>query len=239
LPEAEDIPVRIRYEDEHVLVVSKPAGLVAHPVRGHPTGTLVNALLGLGKPLGRLDPQRPGIVHRLDKDTSGLLLVAKDDATQAFLRDALKARGVERRYVALVRGIPAESGTVEAPIGRHPTRRSLMTVVLDGKPAVTHFYRMQSTDRLALLDVELDTGRTHQIRVHLSHIGHPVLGDRVYGGTGDLSRSLGLQRPWLHARRLVFPRPHGGPVEVSDELPPDLLEVLLRAGLDEPGMPTG
>ncbi|HWC32864.1 MAG TPA: RluA family pseudouridine synthase [Actinomycetota bacterium] len=231
LPEAEDIPVDIRYEDEHVLVVSKPAGLVVHPVRSQTGGTLVNALMGLGKPLGMLDPKRPGIVHRLDKDTSGLVLVAKDDATQLRLREDLKARRIERRYYALVRGVPPGSGTVEAPIGRHATRRTLMAVVSGGRPAITHYEVLQSTDQLALLDVKLETGRTHQIRVHLSHIGHPVLGDRVYGGVGELSRSLGLDRPFLHAYRLVFPRGESKRIDVSDPLPDPLRELLERVPL--------
>ena len=234
LPGAEDIPVDIRYEDDHVLVVSKPAGLVAHPVRSHTGGTLVNALLGLGKPLGMLDPTRPGIVHRLDKDTSGLVLVAKDDATQLRLREDMKARRIERRYYALVRGIPPASGTIEAPIGRHPVRRTLMAVVSGGRPAITHYDVLQSTDKLALLDVRLETGRTHQIRVHLAHIGHPVLGDRMYGGVGELSRALGLDRPFLHAYKLAFRDDGGDPVEVGDELPDALRAALAEAGLDGP-----
>ncbi|MDQ4143888.1 MAG: RluA family pseudouridine synthase [Actinomycetota bacterium] len=231
LPAAEDIPIEVRYEDEHVMVVSKPPGLVAHPVRSHQTGTLVNALLGLGKPLGMLDPSRPGIVHRLDKDTSGLLLVAKDDATQLRLREDMKARRIERRYFALVRGVPPDSGTIEAPIGRHPARRSLMAVVSGGRAAVTHYEVVSATDRLALLEVKLETGRTHQIRVHLRHIGHPVLGDRVYGGLGELSREIGLERPFLHAYRLTFLDAGGAPIEVSDPLPRELAHALAGAGL--------
>ena len=237
LPEGEDIPIEIRYEDEAVMVVSKPAGLVAHPVRSHQSGTLVNALLGLGRPLGMLDPARPGIVHRLDKDTSGLLLVAKDDATQLRLREAMKARRIERRYFALVRGAPPGSGTIEAPIGRHPARRSLMAVVPGGRPSVTHYEVLETGDRLALLDVRLETGRTHQIRVHLGHIGHPVLGDRVYGGLGEASRAIGLERPFLHAHTLAFPDDSGERVEVEDPLPADLLDALGRAGLPTPTRP--
>ncbi len=234
LPQPEDIPVVIRHEDEAVLVVSKPAGLVTHPVRGHQGGTLVNALLNLGRPLSQVDPLRPGIVHRLDKDTSGLLVIAKDDATQLFLREAMKKRRIERRYYALVRGVPTEAGSVEAPIGRHPRYLSLMAVAPEGRPAVTHYRVLDSTDRVALVDVRLETGRTHQIRVHLAHIGHPVLGDRVYGGVSDLSRSVGLERPFLHAYRLAFPTPAGGRIEVSDGLPPDLTDALARAGLSLP-----
>lgn len=234
-PEAEDIPIAIRYEDEHVMVVSKPAGLVSHPARANQTGTLVNALLGLGKPLGMLDPMRPGIVHRLDRETSGVLLVAKDDETQMRLREAMKERSIERRYYALVRGVPPDSGTIEAPIGRHPARRSLMAVVSGGRPSITHYTVLQSTDRLALLDVKLETGRTHQIRVHLKHIGHPVLGDSAYGGKGELSRELGLDRPFLHAFKLVFPQPNGSRIEVEDPPPEDLKEALGHAGLSPIG----
>lgn len=232
-PAAEDIPIDIRYSDERVLVVSKPAGLVAHPAGGHDTGTLVNALLGLGEPLSRHDPERPGIVHRLDKDTSGLLLVAKDEDAHRLLTGALKRRAIERRYLAMVRGTPpAASGTIDAPIGRHPTRRRLMAVTAAGRPAVTHYRIVERSEALSLLEVTLETGRTHQIRVHLAHVGHPVLGDRTYGGASELSRGVGLDRPFLHAYRLTFPHPSDGhEVSVTDELPPDLTAALARAGL--------
>jgi 23S rRNA pseudouridine1911/1915/1917 synthase len=236
-PEAEDIPLGVRYADDRVLVISKPAGLVTHPATGHSSGTLVNALLGLGVPLSSLGTDRPGIVHRLDKDTSGLMLVAKDDDTHRFLKEALSARRVERRYAALVRGVPASaSGTIDAPIARHPTKRRLMAVVPGGRSAITHYVVAGRGDGLALLDVGLETGRTHQIRVHLSHLGHPVLGDRVYGGLSDLSRALGLERPFLHATRLTWPDPvTGEPLTVDDPLPEDLVAALARAGLDPPG----
>lgn len=234
-PGPEDIPIHVRYTDDRVLVVSKPAGLVVHPARGHDTGTLVNALLGLGEPLSGRASIRPGIVHRLDKDTSGLLLVAKDDEAQAFLVDAIKSRLVERRYLALVRGIPATaSGTVEAPVGRHPVKRRLMAVVPGGKPSVTNYRVVDGAGGCALLDVSLETGRTHQIRVHLSYLGHPVLGDRTYGGASDLARSLGLTRPFLHAWRLSFPTPDGGRVEVTDPLPDDLRAALATAAIPIP-----
>jgi 23S rRNA pseudouridine1911/1915/1917 synthase len=229
-PGPEDIPLDIRYSDDRVLVVSKPPGLVVHPAGGHRTGTMVNALLALGEPLGMLYPERPGVVHRLDKDTSGLLLVAKDDQTQGFLMDSLKRREIERRYLALVRGAPpAGAGTIDAPIGRHPSRPQLMAVVASGKPAVTQYEVVDRFADSSLLDVRLETGRTHQIRVHMNHIGHPVLGDRFYGGVSELSRRLGLDRPFLHAYKLVFPHPDGGRVEVTDELPPDLQAALDRA----------
>jgi 23S rRNA pseudouridine1911/1915/1917 synthase len=235
-PEPEEIRIEVRYSDERVLVISKPAGLVTHPATGHTSGTLVNALLGLGVPLSSLGSDRPGIVHRLDKETSGLMLVAKDDDTHRFLKEALRDRRVERRYLALVRGSPrAASGTIDAPIARHPQRRRLMAVVPGGRPAVTHYVVVARGAGLALLDVGLETGRTHQIRVHLSHLGHPVLGDRVYGGLSDLSRRLGLERPFLHAARLTWPDPAtGAPVTVEDPLPEDLTAALEAAGLQAP-----
>ena len=235
-PGPEDIPVAIRYSDEHLLVISKPAGLVTHPARGHESGTLVNALLGMGGSLSNRGSVRPGIVHRLDKDTSGLLLVARDDATQEALVEAIRRREVERRYLALVRGVPGSaSGTIEAPVGRHPTKRRLMAVVAGGKPSVTHYSVVGEAGGRALLDVTLGTGRTHQIRVHLSHLGHPVLGDRTYGGYSQAVRELGLNRPFLHAWRLAFVHPATGEnVEVTDPLPQDLAAVLAAAGIPNP-----
>jgi 23S rRNA pseudouridine1911/1915/1917 synthase len=232
-PGPEDIPIVLRYSDARVLVVSKPPGLVTHPAAGHPSGTLVNALLALGEPLAAGASTRPGIVHRLDKDTSGLLLIAKDDAAQSYLVDALRSRRVQRVYLALVRGRPgSETGTIEAPIGRHPVRRRLMAVVASGRPAVTHYRILGSTGSVSLLEVSLETGRTHQIRVHLSHLGHPVVGDRTYGGGGGAAAALGLTRPFLHASRVAFPHPDDGrTVEVEDPLPPDLESALDQAGL--------
>jgi len=235
-PSPEDIPLDIRYSDERVLVVSKPPGLVTHPAGGHAGGTLVNALLGLGGPLAGLGSARPGIVHRLDKDTSGLLLVARDDAAHEHLTGALGARRIERRYLALVRGVmPARSGTVDAPIGRSPRRRTLMAVVPDGRSAITHYRVLEAAPELALVELTLETGRTHQIRVHLEHLGHPVMGDGTYGGGGDQAKRLGLERPFLHAWRLAFPHPDDfRRIEVADDLPQDLAAVLDRAGLATP-----
>lgn len=240
-PGAEDIPLEVRYSDERVMVVSKPPGLVTHPAAGHTSGTLVNALLGLGESLSGERSSRPGIVHRLDKDTSGLLLVAKDDGAQAALVDAMRARSISRRYVALVRGITSSpSGTIDAPIGRHPTRRRLMAVVAGGRPSVTHYRVMAPADGMSLLEVTLETGRTHQIRVHMSHLGHPVMGDRTYGGMSDRVRALGLERPFLHAWKLAFPHPDDGRmVEVIDPLPHDLVAVLEAAGIAIPSPSTG
>jgi 23S rRNA pseudouridine1911/1915/1917 synthase len=232
-PSAENIALDIRYSDERVLVVSKPAGLVVHPAGGHRSGTLVNALLALGTPLAGASTPRPGIVHRLDKDTSGLLLVARDDAALAFLQEALLARMVERRYVTLVRGaMPAATGTIEAPIGRHPRAARLQSVVPSGKHSVTHYRVLDRAQGATLVEARLETGRTHQIRVHLSHIGHPVLGDRVYGGAAELAAELGLARPFLHAFYLAWPSPQDSSrIEVVDPLPPELAGVLARARL--------
>lgn len=236
LPEAEDIPIEVRYSDDRVLVVSKPAGLVTHPARGHHHGTLVNALLGLGVDLSGKGSTRPGIVHRLDRDTSGLLLVAKDDEAQGSLVAALQRRDIDRRYLALVRARPpADSGTIEAPIGRHPTRRTRMAVVPDGRAAVTHYEVLDASERFSFLEVKLETGRTHQIRVHMAHLGNPVLGDRAYGGVSELSRELGLDRPFLHAWKLAFPSPDDGTrIEVVDRLPDDLATALGTAGFVAP-----
>jgi 23S rRNA pseudouridine1911/1915/1917 synthase len=235
-PAAEEIPLEVRYSDDRVLVVSKPPGLVTHPARGHEGGTLVNALLGLGGPLSGMGSTRPGIVHRLDKDTSGLLIIARDDDAQAYLVDAMQRRAVERRYLALVRGAPpAASGTIEAPVGRHPIKRRQMAVVSGGRPSVTHYTVLAKGGGVTLLEAHLETGRTHQIRVHLSHLGVPVLGDRTYGGASELAHALGLRRPFLHAWRLAFPHPStGAPVEVRDPVPDDLAEALERAGLESP-----
>lgn len=234
LPEGESIPIEIRHSDARVIVVSKPAGLVTHPAGGHSSGTLINALLGLGMGLAQEGTMRPGIVHRLDKDTSGLLLVAKDDEAHAFLVDAMKRRAIERHYSALVRGAPQESrGTVEAPIGRHRSRRK-MAVLPEGRRAVTHYEVLRRGEGASLLDVRLETGRTHQIRVHMAYLKHPVMGDATYGGRSELTAELGLTRPFLHARRLLFPHPDGGEVEVTDPLPEDLVAVLRRLDLDPP-----
>ncbi|CAN5643351.1 RluA family pseudouridine synthase [soil metagenome] len=232
-PQAQDIPIDVRYSDDRVMVVSKPAGLVTHPAHGHEGGTLVNALLALGEPLAAASSTRPGIVHRLDKDTSGLLLVAKDDEAREYLVDALRRRKVERTYLALVRApMPAASGTVDAPIGRHPSRRWAMSVLPGGRAAVTHYRVLHDTGEVTLLEVKLETGRTHQIRVHLSHLGRPVLGDKTYGGRSELSVRLGLDRPFLHAVRLAWPHPSDGRrVEVADELPADLMVVLAASGM--------
>ncbi|MBA2272917.1 MAG: RluA family pseudouridine synthase [Actinobacteria bacterium] len=232
-PEAEDIPISVRYSDDRVLVVSKPAGIVTHPAGGHNTGTLVHALLNLEGELSRRTSQRPGIVHRLDKDTSGVLLVARDDGAHDSLQAAMAHRRIRRTYLALVKGdLPALSGTVDAPIGRNPRRRTLMAVVSGGRNAVTHYRVVQAGGGASLLEITLETGRTHQIRVHLAYLGNPVLGDRAYGGYTDEARRLGLERPWLHAAEIAFPHPDDGRImEVTDPLPDDLVAALGCAGL--------
>lgn len=239
-PAAEAVPLAVRFEDEHLLVVAKPAGLVVHPAPGHPTGTLVNALLGrASRAAGEVagtglsaagGSDRPGIVHRLDKDTSGLLVVAKDDATHLALARDLAAHRVERAYLALVQGhLAAATGTVDAPVGRHPRDRKRMAVVASGRRAVTHWRveeRLQAAD---LVEARLETGRTHQIRAHLAHLRHPVVGDRAYGADPTLAARLGLARPFLHAWRLAFRHPATGEqVTVTDPLPDELSAALGR-----------
>jgi len=217
------VDLRIAYEDADVLVVDKPAGLVVHPAAGHPTGTLSQALAARG-----IAAQRGGIVHRLDRDTSGLLLVAKDDSTLRALQDALRERRIEREYLALVEGRPpARTGTIDAPIGRdRRDRLRHSTDTATPRAAVTHFAIEQTLPTTTLLRVRLETGRTHQIRVHLSEIGHPVVGDRDYGATV----TLGLDRQFLHAARLAFDHPRTGErVEVVSPLPADLQEALHSA----------
>jgi 23S rRNA pseudouridine1911/1915/1917 synthase len=222
---AEDLPVRIAYEDEHILVVDKPAGMVVHPAPGHASGTLVHALLEHGLAEAEV-AERPGIVHRLDRDTSGLLVVARSDEAYRSLQELVRGRELERRYLALVRGRPESwRGRIEAPIGRDrsdPTRRSLDTD--EPREAVTHFEVERLLPAHALLRARLETGRTHQIRVHLAAIGLPVVGDSVYGVPEPQ-----LGRQFLHATSLAFPHPvTGGRIETSSPLPDDLQESLER-----------
>ncbi len=222
----EDVPFAIAWEDEHLLVVDKPAGVVVHPARGHRGATLAEALAG--RAAGGEDPARAGIVHRLDKDTSGLLVVAKSEQVHRALQEAIRRRELRREYLALVEGCPpSRSGTIDAPIGRDRRVRTRMSTDTDvPRAARTHFELERALPGFALLRVTLETGRTHQIRVHLQAIGHPVAGDPEYG-----KPVLGLQRQFLHAARLAFAHPvTGAPVDVSSPLPPDLAAVL--AGLD-------
>jgi 23S rRNA pseudouridine1911/1915/1917 synthase len=216
----------VPYEDEHLLVVDKPAGIVVHPAKGHLTGTLAQALEGTAD--GGEDGWRAGLVHRLDRDTSGLLVVAKSDAVHAALKEALQRREITREYAALVEGRPpARTGTIDAPIGRDRRVRTRMSTDTDNpREARTHFAIEEALPAFTLLRVTLETGRTHQIRVHLQAIGHPVAGDPEYGHAG----LLGLQRQFLHARRLAFAHPvTGAPIAVDSPLPPDLSAALEAA----------
>jgi 23S rRNA pseudouridine1911/1915/1917 synthase len=245
---AENIPIDIVFEDEHLLVVNKSSGLVVHPAPGHRSGTLVNALLwhvrdlsGVG---GRL---RPGIVHRLDRDTSGLLVVAKNDAAHHGLADALKRRQVRRIYLAVAWGHIDESPlTIDAPIARDRRDRKRMAVASDGRAALTRVRVRERWERADLLEVALKTGRTHQIRVHLAHVGHPVVGDPIYGigwerGMGGPGRAWAQElmrrtpRLFLHASELAFDHPVlGGRLRFHAELPPDLGAVAEWAQVTNP-----
>jgi 23S rRNA pseudouridine1911/1915/1917 synthase len=230
-PRPEPLPLQVRYEDEHLLVVAKPAGLVVHPGAGHSSGTLVNALLGReGSRLSTVGGAgRPGIVHRLDKDTSGLLLVAKDDRTHGALAAELAAHRIERRYLALVQGHLGQTATVDAPLGRHPRDRKRMAVVPGGRRAVTHLRVLERLEAVDLAEARLETGRTHQIRAHLAYLRHPVVGDGVYGADPKLAARLGLERPFLHAWRLRFRHPvDGRELELEEQLPADLRQALDR-----------
>ncbi|HET9851754.1 MAG TPA: RluA family pseudouridine synthase [Candidatus Limnocylindrales bacterium] len=233
-----EIDVPVAYEDDDLLIVNKPAGLVVHPSPGHADGTLVNALLGRGEPLapgGIAGVQRPGIVHRLDRDTSGLLMVARSDAAQASLQAQLKARRVKKTYLALVAGsVSAAAGRIEAPIGRDPGRRTRMAVVPSGRAATTGYRVRERFRAWTYLELDLVTGRTHQIRVHLDAIGHPVAGDPLYG-TGTSRRGPdGLERLFLHAWRLELTSPSNGRlIRAEAPVPPELEDVL--AGLRAAG----
>jgi len=239
----ESIPLRIAYEDGEILIVDKPAGLVVHPSAGHAHGTLVNALLGRarerGEPLGSVaGVGRPGIVHRLDKDTSGLLVVAKTDAAQASLMRQFGERTIQKEYLALVRGeAPAPHGRIEAPVGRDPRDRQRMAVVAGGRAAATEYRVLDSGDGYTLLRLHPLTGRTHQIRAHLAYLGLPIAGDTRYaGGLGP----GGLARQFLHATGLRLERPSDGArLRAWSELPPDLAGSLAITGIRAPDLPHG
>lgn len=234
--EAQDIPLSVVYEDSDLIVVDKPAGLVVHPAAGNPDGTLVNALLHhcAGQLSGIGGVARPGIVHRIDKDTSGLLVIAKTDRAHEGLSRQFKDHSIERRYLAIVTGVPVPpAGTVDTWIGRSATNRKKMAVQNEGrgKRAITHYHMLRRLDKAALVECRLETGRTHQVRVHMGHIGHPLLGDPVYGGRkgkfSDVLAKLSFRRQALHAASLGFIHP------VTDErllfdsaVPADMQELL-------------
>ena len=233
----ESIPLDVVYEDDQVLVVDKPAGMVVHPAPGHWTGTLVHALKGRGERLSTVGgEEREGIVHRLDKDTSGLLLVAKTDVAHRRLGAALAARRIQRRYAALAWGhLAGDRVTVDRPIARDPRDRKRMAIVSSGRMARTDFVRLARFDAVDLLRAHLHTGRTHQIRVHLASIGHPVVGDDTYGGGGGRRlMALPPHRHFLHAAWLTFPHPtRAETIELRSPLPDDLKRALAAAAMDD------
>jgi 23S rRNA pseudouridine1911/1915/1917 synthase len=239
-PAAGTVPFEVAYEDDHLLVVDKPAGVVVHPAPGHRGPTLAEALAG--RAAGGTDPQRAGVVHRLDRDTSGLMVVAKSDEAHRALQRMIRAREMTREYLALVDGSPdADSGTIDAAIGRDRSNRTTVSTRTDkARAAVTHFEVAERLPRTALLRVRLETGRTHQIRAHLAAIGHPVCGDRQYGGE-ECGRRLGLDRQFLHSSRLGFIHPVLGHTVACESKPPADLRRALGVARREPvsGGPDG
>jgi 23S rRNA pseudouridine1911/1915/1917 synthase len=239
--EPQEIPLPIVYEDEHLLVVDKPAGLVVHPAAGNRDGTLVNALLHHcgGSLSGIGGVARPGIVHRIDKDTSGLLVVAKHDKAHEGLAKQFATHSIERRYLAIVSGVPAKTeGTVDAPLARSPQNRKKIAIVKEGrgKRAVTHWTRLEILDDAALVECRLETGRTHQVRVHMASIGHPLVGDPVYGrgksAHRDLLNQLDFRRQALHAAHLGFVHPvTKGRLSFDSALPSDMQELFTALGV--------
>ena len=228
--EPEDGGVPILYQDGSLMVISKPAGMPTHPTASLRSGTLVNRLLGMGVPLSRVgDEDRPGVVHRLDAGTSGLMVVAKDDRTHIALAEMFRRHAVDRRYLAMVRGhIDHEEITIDAPLGRDRARIKVRPGT--GREASTEVRVRERLRDVTLIEARPRTGRTHQIRVHLAAIGHPVLGDRRYGGGGDDATSFGLARPFLHSWRIAFDHPVSGiRIELEDPLPPDLEGAMARA----------
>ena len=225
----QSLPLDVVYEDQDLLIINKAAGMVVHPAPGHHDDTLVNALLARYPDIHwDTADQRPGIIHRLDKDTSGLIIVARNIATQAALVEQMKRHEIVKRYLALVEGVVAlDQGSIDAPIGRDPRHRQQMTITaLSSREARTHFRVLERFARHTLLLLELETGRTHQIRVHLKAIGHPIAGDPVYG-SGNTIRGLSLKRQFLHAYQLKFTHPiTGASIDVEVPLPDDLQAVL-------------
>jgi len=230
----QDIPLDILYEDDNLLILNKPAGLVVHPGSGNPDNTLLNGLLAYSEQQKML--VRAGIVHRLDKDTSGAMVVAKDGETQQLLIDLLKDHDIEREYVAVIRGQLSQAGSVNQPIGRHPTQRVRMAVHQKGKPAITHYQPLKSFRHFSLMQLNLETGRTHQIRVHMHHLGHPLVGDRLYGNPNRIAADVDSElkaivrafpRQALHARQLEFTHPiTQQPISVKAPLPGDMAQLI-------------
>ncbi|HEX2232574.1 MAG TPA: RluA family pseudouridine synthase [Thermoleophilaceae bacterium] len=237
---AAPVAFEVVYQDEHLLVVDKPAGVVTHPAPGHRGPTLAGALAGTAA--GGVDPERAGIVHRLDRDTSGLMVVAKTEAAHAALTRMMRRREIRREYLALVSGHPeADEGTIEAPLGRDRARRTVVSTRSDRpRRAVTHFRVVERFPRTSLLEVRLETGRTHQIRAHLAAIGHPVCGDPSYGGR-ECGRRLGLERQFLHSFKLMFSHPSSGEWLSCESKPPVDLRPILDVAKREPvsGGPDG
>ena len=229
---AEFLPVPIIYEDDDVIVFDKPAGIVTHPAPGHEHGTLANMLKALHPNLPLNPTDRPGIVHRLDKDTSGVIVVAKNERARRYLLRQWQQRDVVKRYTTLVHGVvPENEGTIDAPIARDPGNRKRMAVVAGGRPAITHFSVRERFRDVTLLSVLIETGRTHQIRVHMAFIGHPMVGDQTYG---KRPFRVPVPRQFLHATSLGFNLPGSGrPIEVETSLPGDLRRVLERLREDE------
>ena len=230
LPEPENIPLDVVYEDDDLAVVNKPKGMVVHPAPGNPSGTLVNALLYRFQTLSGAGGEiRPGIVHRIDRMTSGLLVVAKNDFAHEALARQFADHTAHREYLCLVHGnLKEDSGTVDAPIGRHKTDRKRMAVTEDGRRAVTHWHVLERFGTETLLDVRLETGRTHQIRVHMAYIKHPILGDEVYGSPAP---KLGLNGQALHGYRLTFSHPRTGEtMSFTAPLPDDFITAIVRLG---------
>jgi 23S rRNA pseudouridine1911/1915/1917 synthase len=232
--EPENIPLDIVYEDDYLLIVNKPKGMVVHPAAGNPTGTLVNALLyHCGTSLSGINGViRPGIVHRIDKDTSGLLAVAKTDAAHVSLAEQISSHSLGRRYEAIINGhLRDESGTVDAPIGRHPVDRKKMAIVKGGKPAVTHYSVVSHLEKADHIALQLETGRTHQIRVHMASLGHPLLGDTVYGGGKsrfEVTHASLLSGQCLHAKTISFVHPITGQFMKFDSALPEYFTECLR-----------